>query len=495
MKLVLSFEERRWYRGLELNQAKKAKRPPFEDTRYSLFVVDGKGHIVFPRGLDDFVLEYLADKGIACSVRDVSPPVDPRKFTPDWEALGRFNIELDPAQRELVDLVLANHNGRYNCPTGFGKTLCAAALSVLLPWSKIVITTYSADVLETRIYPEMKSYLPLTGIITGKRFKPADRVIVCSVGSLHRLPWQPDLVIGDECHEFATGDRAARFAQFEYARMAGLSASHALRGEHGERGVDMRVRAFFGPIRQMVHYQDTVATGRIVNLQVIWRDVRSDVDPAAGVTNDVERKRRCYWRNEQRNAAIAADARLYDRDTQVLIVVETLEHALALKELLPEFFLVYSHGTTADDVKSMSAKGLEVGELPPMTLARRLKLASYFEQGKIKKVIATPVWNRGVSFNRLAVLIRGDGADSREKDVQIPGRASRSADGKEIGIIHDYRDQFNDSTLRKARSREKMYREMGWINILPDAASTESPSRSTSRGAPISHRKGRPTDV
>ena len=96
---------------------------------------------------------------------------------------------------------------------------------------------------------------------------------------------------------------------------------------------------------------------------------------------------------------------------------------------------------------------------------RRTRLTKDFESGILKKVIATTVWNVGVSFNKLAVLIRADAGASQISDIQIPGRVSRTAEGKEFGIVHDYLDEFSKHFKTRARGRMKVYTEHGWESM------------------------------
>lgn len=67
-----------------------------------------------------------------------------------------------------------------------------------------------------------------------------------------------------------------------------------------------------------------------------------------------------------------------------------------------------------------------------------------------------------VDFAKLAVLIRADGATSEVNSTQIPGRLSRLAEGKEEGILVDFRDEFNAWASRRSEARIRTYRRHGW---------------------------------
>jgi superfamily II DNA or RNA helicase len=102
-----------------------------------------------------------------------------------------------------------------------------------------------------------------------------------------------------------------------------------------------------------------------------------------------------------------------------------------------------------------------------MDADRRRQLTIDFEKGKLKKVICTTVWNVGVSFNALSVLIRADGGSSPINDVQIPGRVSRISADKPYGVVHDYLDQFDKGMRQKAAGRAKSYKSNSWEQVFP----------------------------
>ena len=198
-------------------------------------------------------------------------------------------------------------------------------------------------------------------------------------------------------------------------------------------------------------------------------DVIMDENPADGCV-DTAKERWGIWRNKVRNEILAEAAESLGRKEQTLITVKTLEHAAFLKKLLPHFTLAYSEATDRASIEGYINWNLLPTNEPYMTRDRRRALKERFETGKLKKVIATPVWNRGVNFRDLAVLIRGDASDSRISDSQIPGRTSRLPDrtDKEYGRVIDCLDQFDAGYRRKASHRKACYKENQWEVNMPE---------------------------
>jgi hypothetical protein len=170
---------------------------------------------------------------------------------------------------------------------------------------------------------------------------------------------------------------------------------------------------------------------------------------------------------------IAAAVREYPEDHQILILVETIEHAVNLGALLPDFTMVYGAMFPSDCAK-YKARNLLPKEYKPLTDYDKHKLRGQFESGELKRVIATDVWSTGVDFEQLNVLVRADDRDSDIVDVQGPGRVSRlyvSPDGvkKEFGEVVDCMDTWDTTFYRKSMGRRNSYKLLGWEQNWNDA--------------------------
>lgn len=365
-------------------------------------------------------------------------------------------------QRSTLQAVLDNEYGRIHWATGTGKTWLIPLICLAYPKARIVVTTKFQATLET-IYNRLVARLPNVGIYTSKQKRTGRRVMCYTAGSLHHaLELDPHFIIADEVHELATDHMFEKLARFRQARMFSLSANDGDRFDQA----DFELEGIFGPIISSLDYAEAQKHGMVVPIHVYWRDVFMEYDPAEG-KEGVPGLRSGIWRNKYRNKLIAEDAKGF-ADDQVLITCRTLEHACFLKKYLPEFELCYApnetHGSKLDMYKTWNL-------LPDNTrqiTARKLQwMRKRFEEGRLKKVIATTVWNRGVSFDELQVLIRADASSSTIDDTQIPGRLARTSVGKDHGLLIDYRDQFSDAFRKKADKRRRDYGKKKWKQFLP----------------------------
>lgn len=448
-------------------ERKNANGLPVELTDVECFtrcVFEAAPQLVTLSGYLQRLVQLLEKNGYATRVTDLRPFPRQEVFQPSWRHLERFTLR--PKQKELLDAVVTelngNGRGQIRYPTGAGKSFLTKLICLMFPKAKIVITTRHLDPL-LDMYNGLSEVATSVGIYCSKKKSSGHRLMCYSTGSLKRaLAENPDLVIVDESHEVATDNIMEVFGAFRFCRMLGMSANHYDRFD----GADFELEGCLGPLIADLDYDDAVSAGLIVPIETHWRNVRLTYNPCEEMKG-VTRKRHGIWRNLARNKLIARDARLFP-DDQVLITVQTLEHALHLQKQLPEFSLCYS-SMKEEDRTGYIRKNLLPSGFQPLSFEGRSRLKAEFESGRLRKVIATPVWKRGVNFHRLQVLIRADGGASDIDSTQIPGRLSRlcSVTGKKVGVLIDYLDQFDEKFEDAAKSRMRCYRSKKWLQILP----------------------------
>ncbi len=397
-------------------------------------------------------------------IKDLRPIGRKGAFTVDKQVIEETGFR--PKQKELLLRMVTAERGQVCYPTGAGKSFLARVYCQALPKARLVFTTKHQAVLK-EAYAGLKKVLPNVGIYCSeKKENVGARVMCCSTGSLHHaIDWKPDALLVDETQELATPKMLKALSAFKSCRFIGLSANYKDRMD----GADFELEGLFGPRIATLSYDAAMKVGLIVPIEVHWRSVniKSPVSPAAP---RIIKQKYGIWRNAARNKLIANDANSYP-DDQLLIVVNTVDHAVHLKQLLPDFEICYS---TISPKKLAEFK--QLGLLPknyvPLTPQQRDKMKTRFEAGTLKKVIATSVWNRGVNFHKLQVLIRADAGGSKVNDTQIPGRLSRL--GKSKGILIDYCDEFDVGFATNALGRRRQYARKKWKQKLPAGAQYDS---------------------
>lgn len=436
------------------------QRQYFKTTEYKLFRYE-HGKLIVLGGYLARLGAQLKRLGCRVMFKDTSPPRKrPNAFNAEWANLdGR--IEFRARQEDCLRLISRVPCGIIKAVTGFGKTTLIGAAALLFPEAKIHVVTKSVDVAE-RIMRSLKRFVPKVGMV-GDGSKHWERVTVITAGSLAHSDGDADFLFCDEVHQLATVNFSTSIAQrYRHSRNFGLSATPYARMDNAHAVLE----PLFGPMIFELTYQEAVELGLVVPIRVTWLPIRMTFNPAERYSNRVARKRYGVWTNADRNRMIADAVREYPDTHQILILVETIEHAVHLGSLLPEFTLVYS-SMFPNDCNNYKKRGLLPKDYKPLNDYEKHQLRNKFESGELRRVIATDVWATGVDFEQLNVLVRADDRDSDIVDVQGPGRVSRlytAPDGakKEFGEVIDCMDTFDPTFYRKSMGRRNSYKLLGW---------------------------------
>lgn len=439
-------------------------RPMRFDTEY-LYSVDARGRIVCPGGHLEPLVRLLGDAG----ARVLFKSEDERSGLLEAVNDASLNtLTFRPTQRELVDLVSRRIErglpSLIQAVPGYGKSHTVRAWCMRFHKARIGVSVPDIDNAQ-RMVRSLTENLANVGQIGGGKHQSGQRVTLVTKDSLHHVH-DLDLLILDEVHRYAA-DRA--FAEVlrlaETAVVVGMSATPSGRGD----GADLRIESMCGPLVFEMPYARALELGLVVPIRVVWHNVPCTENPADGYTMNTTRKRHGLWRNQERNQFIAEVARTYPDDEQVLVMVQSVEHALHLKACLPEFELAYALTDEERFEELRDLKTLKGVDFGPIRAKDRLKLRDRFEKREILKAIATDVWSTGVSFDSMSALIRADARSNRIMDDQIPGRVSRihSASGKYEGVLHDFLDRFDGRFASAAQARRRNYKANGWAESFP----------------------------
>jgi superfamily II DNA or RNA helicase len=407
---------------------------------------------------------YLIDNALTYRLigRDTTPKQEQYDKTCNWDRLAK-NIQFRGQQREILEKIVTAPRGRIVAATGVGKSFLIAKFCNIRSKARIIVSTYSNTVLEDLYRAISREVMTDVGIqCSALKRKPNARIVCVSQGMISKyINDNRDAFLIDEYHEWGTPPKCKLLESIRHAQLLAFSANKA-RSDKGE----FRLNGIFGPVLAEVTYQDAVDEGSITPIYVVWVPVQSQWNPITSEEYDhdvVKRDRIGIWRNPVRNKQIAAVANLFTTEEQVLIAVSTLDHALHLKTYLPDFEVVYSVDDPAK-LRRFGYMGLLDG-IPPMDDQRKEYLKRQFELGHKKKMIATNVWSRGVNFPFLSVLIRADVASSSVTLTQWAGRTTRLVNGKEVSLVFDFNDEFDQRYRAKAKRRAAGYKEIGLPQI------------------------------
>lgn len=399
------------------------------------------------------VVRHMTRLGVRPGNIEVTDDRDMRAVAPVPD-LGRLTGELRPGQLEVLHAVARSPRGIVARVTGEGKSYLIVQICLMYPTLRIVIVSRRQQVVST-LHNRLKAVLPPgeVGISSGDfRAGLGHRVVVSTVLGVQKLDMMKcDLFMFDEAHAVGHNNTAVLMTQITRPRKFGFTATPKGRGD----GADLVMEGVFGPVIAEDSYEEAVRRGNVTPIEVWMLQVPCGPD-LERCKAAVERKRMGYWRNTPRNATIASAARRFPEDEQVLIMVETLEHAINLHKMLPEYRVVH-FGSLRGSARRVKSR--EEYELSP---AAKESIRKDFESGVLKKVISTMTWKEGVDFPKLAVLIRADGLSGYIDSTQVPGRLSRLSEGKSKGVVIDFDDTFSKWSMTRSQERVSSYNEHRW---------------------------------
>ena len=361
-------------------------------------------------------------------------------------------------QKEAVAAMLTSDGGTIWTSTASGKSFLIKKLVMVYPNTPIIITGHASQPLKA-IYDDLckdiKHEISASGVI-GPYFE-GRRVNVVHIRSLLKAPVdKAKILVYDESHGAAAGQRSELLSKVAFANMYGFSASASGRLDKKEPVSE----GLFGPVIYKMPYTEALASGLVSKVSV-------HLYPTDGWERDYDTfyKRMLIGvvRNDERNRVIAEVARKHDDLKQIVYVMDNLEHVFRLKKLLPDHVPVYGSGSmTGKRWNQLKRLGLIPEGYSPLQKGEEFRIAEKFRRGEITKAIATSCWGEGVDFPDLDMLIRADGSPGKIEAIQVPGRVARKVDGKTEGIIVDFTDRFGRVFENRAKQRLAHYKKLGY---------------------------------
>lgn len=407
----------------------------------------------FPAGLEPIVRKLLLDAGHHILTIDEFERLDGgRAEWPLAPSGGRL------ADRPLLDAVYAHERllVRYR----LGHVHPAKLISQIAhawPMKKIhVAVTRQRDV--AALGGQLQTDLPDTGVITCKH--PLAKTGQVTVGTYQSLPGayqaqggteleRIDLIIMLDAQEALGTAGIACLRKCYRARLVGLLPL----GTDFSTGEQDELAAIYG-FQQVViprygHRQR----------QVEVRFIPIYGGPTLGADIDlVTQKRAGLWRHPVRNRQIArlahrdlgqADGR---RSPSRIILVENVEHALALSRLLPTWSIVAGDAVHAAGLSQIDQSMLN---------------DNWVQHGMTDRAIVTAQGMYKIKLSEVDIVIRADGGtglpalnlnDLIEPNQQTP---------RLLQLI-DFIDHHHPDLHQRSRQRQQAYREQGWYEAGVD---------------------------
>jgi len=335
-----------------------------------------------------------------------------------------------------------------------------------------VVTTPEQDITR-KDYNDLVKLLPdrKVGLVMGSVKKYSDDVQVVTLDSIHHIdPDSIGILITDECHCASSEGRTDMLLRASRAARWGVSATPDGRYD----GRDLVTEGLFGPVVYRRSYQQGVADGALVPINVCWLEIP---EPDMGLDKYLRYKTRAgkyrngLYRNECHNSIVAEVLRHIDPAIhQTLCIMPHIDQMSQIIRLCPD--VRYVHAKTSTDALADE----QCRNLQGVSTAERRAIYEGMADGTIRKIVSTHVYKQGVNFPQLSIVLNAGGGGSEIAAKQIPGRESRRIDdsyGKECSYLVDFRHTWDTETNKQNRvvpgpilkddiSREKYYSSLGF---------------------------------
>jgi superfamily II DNA or RNA helicase len=353
-------------------------------------------------------------------------------FTDDEIKNSLHYLELYDYQIKAVRICIQKINALIKLPTSSGKTEIFLSLCKLMDLKTLILFS-RIDLARQTLKRAEKANLD-AGIVQGQEVNENHKIVMATVQSAHKLKDKYDVIIIDECHRSAasTYQKILRKRQFTYR--FGFSATPFI-GSDKSKHKDIAVQKYLGAIEYTVPAGKLVDQLRIAkpNIEFIEMDKPHGIDyekwPGAENLGIVF--------NGYRNGEIVSIAH---SSKSVMILIKKITHGELLNGLIQNSVFLYG-GTPVED---------------------REKAVKDFEDGRDIVLIASTIFDEGISINSIKTLIAAAGGTSPIKVIQRLGRGLRLDKDKTEVKVYDFWDSCNETLERHSKKRLEIYKKEGF---------------------------------
>lgn len=357
-------------------------------------------------------------------------PYQKKKFTDEdlRKILPKFNY-VEHQVRSLKAMLKTNV-GIIEAPTSSGKAdLLITFIKIVKLPTLILVNRVSLGI---QLYERIKKSGLEAGFCNGKGYKKGD-IVVSTIGSVKKLPdlTKYKVLLIDESHHLQSNQFQKFLEASSYPIRFGFSATP-----------DCEDKYKFALIRQYIgNVICKIPTKEVIDNKVIAKPIIKFVKVKCVPTLDwpSAEYKNIIW-NKERNDKIVSLVK--KTNIQSLILIRKLDHGRNLSEMIKGS--VFVSGDIDPDV--------------------RQKIINDYEDGKIKTIIATSVFNEGISINAIEMLIIASGGKSKIESLQRLGRSLRlnPKTGKVEVLVYDFYDSENKFTERHSDERIRNYKKAGF---------------------------------
>jgi superfamily II DNA or RNA helicase len=269
------------------------------------------------------------------------------------------------------------------------------------------------------------------GYCHGQGYKPGP-IMLSTIGSVYRVQQKEGFqcLIVDEVHHAQSKEYQKFLSENVFPLRFGFSATPEGNKDKYKFAL---IRSYFGPVIE------EITTLELLENSVIAKPIIKFIDSEAPKTMDYPGAYNFgVVLNDERNIKILKLCEKYKLPT--LILVRVIEHGDILSKIIPDsYFINGSH-----------------------SIKEREKAIEDFKKGEIKNLIASNIFNEGISVNEIKMLIIASAGLSDVESVQKIGRSLRLSEDKKEALVFDFNDYGNKFLEKHSTRRKYIYKKLGF---------------------------------
>lgn len=362
------------------------------------------------------------------------------------------NIILRDYQIDAIKTMLQYKNGMVKGGTGMGKT------ELITAWVKLTGKKTLVLFKEIKLAHQTKERMDGagvdSGIIQGQNVDENHQVVMCTVQSSHKIQRNDyEAIICDEAHN-ANQDRYQNILKKDFSYRFGFSATPF---NPKNKLKTYKVKAWIGDIIYDKPAKELVDEGHLAKPIITFIQIDKVVKRIKQKEKYIDKEVEIFdqqWQAAERNGIVL--------NTYRNKIIKTLANNLSGTVLVLAKY-VDTHGVKLheeiDDALYLSGND----KLKERNLAVKM-----LENNEIKTIIASTIFDEGISINNINNVILAGGGQSYEKTLQRIGRGMRinkDADGniiKDVVKVYDFYDTTHPILERHSKERMKYCEAEGY---------------------------------
>lgn len=327
-------------------------------------------------------------------------------------------------QIETVKTCIEEVNCIIKLPTSSGKTEIFLSICNLLKIKTLILFS-RIDLARQTLRRSKKANLD-SGIVQGQEVDEDHQIIMCTVQSAHKLKEKYQMVIVDECHRARGKQYDKILKRKDFLFRFGFSATPFVKDQYKKA----KVKKWLGNIAYELPAEKLVNEGKIAKPII---NIIHIVNPP--LSNDYSWQD-AEWcgivENDYRNNKITE---LCNELDNILVLVKKIQHGKILERKIPNAIFLSGCSEVID----------------------RIKYVQKFEDGENIILIASTIFDEGISIKSIRNLIIAGGGKSYIKTIQRIGRGLRIKDNKSTVNVYDFLDDIHKILSRHSLERIKNY--------------------------------------